>query len=115
VPTRYQQLRRAVATLAAPAGEQIQYLDESFTLLTGSGSAAGFGNDELALELDDIFHAATDMIEHGELTRAEQEAIQPLGLLLTHWSGQENADFWRREALFAIRDGQRSEPAPPEL
>lgn len=100
MPTRYQQLRQTVANLAAPAAEQVRYLDEIFTALTGGGSAAGYGNDELALELEDIFLAANYMIEKGELTQSEKEAIQPLDDLLAQWSGQENADFWRREALF---------------
>ena len=77
MPTRYQLLRQAVATLAAPAEEQARYLDDIFTSLTGGGSAAGYGNNELALELDDILHAADDMTDHGELTQAEKEAIQP--------------------------------------
>lgn len=98
--TRYQQLRQAVANLAAPADEQVRFLDEGFTSLTGGGSAAAYGNDELALELDDMFHAADDMIQQGELSEAEKEAIHPLDALLAEWSGQENADFWRGEALF---------------
>ena len=100
MPTRYQQLRLAVANLAAQAEEQVRYLNEAFEPLTGGGNSTGYGNDELALELDDIFFAANDMIEHGELTDAEKESIQPLDRLLSELSGQENAEFWRREALF---------------
>jgi hypothetical protein len=100
VPTRYQQLRQAVAILASPAEEQVRYLDELSKSLNGGRSAAGYGNDELALELDGIFAAANDMIEHSELTRGEKEAIRPIDLLLTQWSGHKNADFWRRAALF---------------
>ena len=72
-----------------------------FALRTGGGSAAGYGNDELALELDDIFPATNDMIEYGELTDAEKEAIRPLYELLVKWSGPETADFWPREALYS--------------
>ncbi len=75
--------------------------------MTGGESAAGYGNDELALELDDIFCAANDMIEHGELSEAEKDAIGPLSETLLKWSGQKNADFWRREALF--HDGRWAE------
>jgi hypothetical protein len=100
VPTRFQQLRQSVANLAAPAEEQVRYLDHIFTSLTGGESAAGYGNDELALDLEDIFLAAEDMVEHGELREVEKEAIRPLDELLGKWSGQQNADFWRREALF---------------
>jgi len=100
VPTRYQLLRQAVANLAAPAEEQVRYLDKIHKPLTGGGSAAGYGNDELALELDDIFHAAGDMIDHGQLTEPEKDAIRPLDELLLKWSGPNNAEFWAREALF---------------
>ena len=86
--------------MAATAEEQVRYLDEIFTSVTGGGTAAGYGNDERALELGDIFAAADDMIEHSELTESEKKAIQPLNQLLGEWSGQANADFWRRDALF---------------
>ena len=99
MPTRYQQLRQAVSNLAAPPEEQVRYLDERFTSLTGGGSAAGYGNDELALELD-IFQAANDMIEQGELSETEKRAILPLDELLARWNGPDKAGFWQRDALF---------------
>jgi hypothetical protein len=101
MPTRYEQLRQAIAVLGAPAPEQASYLDELMAPVTGGGSAAAYGNDELALGLDDIFHASKDMIWHGELTDAEAALIRPLDDLLTQLSGKHNADFWRREALDA--------------
>jgi hypothetical protein len=101
VPSRYQQLRQAVVKLAAPAEEQVRYLDEIFTSITGGRSAAGYGNDELALELDGIFGAANDMIEHDELSATEKEAVRPLHELLDRWSGPEKAGFWGRDALFS--------------
>lgn len=100
MPTRYQQLRQAVANLAIPAEAQARYLDESFTSVTGGGCAAEHGNDELALELDGMFQAANDMIEHGELSEGERMAILPLDEWLTGWSGPGKADFWQRDALF---------------
>lgn len=99
--TRYQQLRQAIANLAAPAERQAAYLDGIFEPLAGGGSAAGYGNDELALEFEDIHGAVGHMLEHGEITPAEIEAAKPLDELLLRWSGQDNADFWAREALFA--------------
>jgi hypothetical protein len=101
MPTRYQQLRQAIANLAAPAEAQAAYLERMFEPLTGGGSAAGYGNDELALEFDDIYCAAGHMRDHGEVTQAEIDAARPLGELLRGWSGQHDADFWTREALFA--------------
>lgn len=98
--SRYQDLRQAVAALAAGPEEQVRFLDELFSPLTGGGSSAAYGNDELALELDDCFFAANAMIERGELTPAEKTAIMPVDELLRHWSGEGNSSFWRREALF---------------
>lgn len=99
MPTRYEQLRQAVRYLAAPAAEQIAHLDQLMSPVTGGGSAAAYGNDELALTLDDLFFASNDMISHGELTEAEAAAIRPLDELLTELSGKQNASFWRRESL----------------
>jgi len=104
MPTRYEQLREAIRYLAAPAPEQIAHLDELMRSVTGGGSAAAFGNDELALSLDDLFFASSDMIAHGELTNAEAAAIRTLDEALTSISGGRNASFWRREAL---RDDER--------
>lgn len=100
MPTRYQQLRQAVANLAAPPEEQVRYLDGILSSLTGGESAAGYGNDELALELDGIFEAANDMIDRGELSETEKKAVLPLDELLTRWSGPQKAGFWQRIALF---------------
>ncbi len=99
MPTRYEQLREAVRYLAAPAPEQIAHLDELMRPVTGGGSAAVYGNDELALSLDDLFFASDDMIEHGELKDAEAAAIRLFDDALTAMSGERNASFWRREAL----------------
>ena len=98
--TRYEQLRKAIKYLAAPAPEQIAHLDELMRPLTGGGSAAAYGNDELALSLDDLFCASNEMIAHGELTDAEAAAIRPLYQALTAFSGERDASFWRRESLY---------------
>lgn len=100
MPTRFQNLRQAVANLSAPAEKQVHYLERLFMPLTGGNGTEGYGNDELALELQDIFLTASDMISHGELTEVEREAVRPLDELLEKWSGKQNSDFWRREALF---------------
>ncbi len=97
--TRYEQLRKAIRYLAAPAPEQVAYLDELMRPVTGGGSAAAYGNDELALGLDDLFSASNDMIAHGELTDLEAAAIRPLDQALAALSGERNASFWRQEAL----------------
>jgi hypothetical protein len=100
VSFRYQQLRRSIANLAAPADAQVAYLDRLLSPLTGGGSAADYGNDELALEFDGFYCAVGHMREDGEITQKTIEAAKPLDALLERWSGQANADFWTRDALF---------------
>lgn len=99
MPTRYELLREAVGVLAAPAAEQAAHLDRLFSALVNGGSAAAYGNDELACELEDIFIAANDMIEHGELTEREAAAIRPVDTMLGDLSGKHHAAFWERNAL----------------
>ena len=99
MPTRYQQLRQAIARLAASADAQAAYLDRLFSQVTGGATPADYGNDELALEFDDIYCAVGHMREHGEITQEEIDAAKPLDALLDKWSGEANADFWTREAL----------------
>jgi hypothetical protein len=101
MPTRYQQLRQAVARLSWEADEQHAYLESILAPHGPAGSGVGYGNDELALELDDIFCAAGDMREWGKISDAEVAAVKPLDLLLDRWSGPANSDFWRREALWS--------------
>ena len=85
-------LRGAVAALAESADEQNR-------LLTAQGFPAEFGNDELALGLDDAFAAAADMIEKGEITVAQAQAVAPLDRLLESWGGP--SDVWSRDSLWS--------------
>ena len=101
MPTRYQQLRQSVRRLAASPEEQVAYLDSILGHMTSDGDVSGYGNDELAMDLEDIFLASADMIDHGELTAIEKAAIEPLDSLLEKWSGKKHADFWARSALFS--------------
>ena len=99
--TRYQQLRQSIVRLAAPADEQHKYLESILRHLTPDNDASGYGDDELGLEFGDIYIAAGHMREWGEITLQEIDAAKPLDALLEMWSGEENAGFWRREALWA--------------
>ena len=106
MPTRYQQLRQAIARLGANADEQDAYLEGILGHLTPDGGASGYGNDELALEFEDIYMAVGDMLHWGEISQKEIDAAKPLNEMLSKWSGQQNADFWQRDAL---RSDQRWE------
>jgi len=97
--TRYQMLRETVSNLAAPADVQAAYLDRIFVQCTSGGSAEGYGNDELGLELDDIFMAHRHMMEFGEINEAEVAAVKTLhDFVNSHW-GDDNS-FWDRKTLF---------------
>ena len=101
MPTRYQQLRQAIARLASTADEQHAYLESILSHLAPNGDASGYGNDELALEFGDIYMAAGDMRDWGEITQEEIDAAKPLDDLLAKWSGGQDGEFWRREALWS--------------
>ena len=100
MPTRYQQLRQAIANLAAPAAEQCTYL-ESIFLRHGSPLPPDFNTDELGLEFGDMYLATGDMLECGEISQSEVDAARPLDKLLEKWSGRKNGDFWTVRALFS--------------
>jgi hypothetical protein len=93
-------LRGAIANLASAPEVQAAYLDTILAPLTGGGSAASYGNDELALGFEDYFVAVGHMKDAGEISQREIDAAKPLDAMLERWSGQSNADFWTREALF---------------
>lgn len=98
--TRYQDLRAAVAMLAADADRQHAHLEALLAHLTPDGDARGYGNDELALELDDSFFAVGSLLEVGQITQSEVDAIRPLDKRLIDLSGEAHADFRRRGALW---------------
>jgi hypothetical protein len=99
--TRYQHLRQAIARLAAPAEEQDAWLRQLLGHLDASGrEGEAYGNDELALEFDDFFHAAGTMRENGEITQDEIDAAHVLNDLLLKRSGNDGSGFWTRPALW---------------
>lgn len=98
--TRYQQLRAAVANLAAPADLQVAYLDELFIPCTGGGSAEGYGNIELVEEFYDIFLALNHMLECEEIRQSEVDAILLLDAILSSICADQDDLLWTREALF---------------
>src|SRR6187551_3311781 len=100
ISRRYQLLRESIVRLAASADDQHAYLESILAHLTPNGDATGYGNDELALEFDDLYPATEHMRQWGEITQEEIDAARPLEALLDRWSGHQNADFWRREALW---------------
>lgn len=81
-------------------GRATRLLESTLAPVSGMGSSVGHDNDKLAFELEDIFCAAGDMREWGEISDAEVAAVKPLDSLLEKWSGSANADLWRREALW---------------
>lgn len=98
---RYAFLCGAVQRLAATADEQNAYLESILGQFSSDSKGWGYGNIELALELEDMFRAVPDMLSEGEITQEEIAAIQPVASLLELWGGEGNADFWKREALWS--------------
>ena len=100
MPTRYQQLRQAIARLGSNADEQHAYLESILDYPRPKGTPTGYGNDELLEEFDGIYMAVEHMRQWGEIRQEEIDAAKPLDDLLNKWPGREHADFWRREALW---------------
>jgi hypothetical protein len=100
-------LRDAVVHLAATADVQSAYLDQIFAGLTDGGNAAGFGNEELALEFNDIFLATAHMRDHNEITKTEISAVRPLAELLDQYCRSADDRFWQRDALYSDRRWQQ--------
>ena len=88
-------LRHALATLAAPAAEQIEYL-------RGLGPVSV---DELGLELDDISGAALAALKAaGRITVDGIASVEALGRELQRMSGSHNARLWTEEALVSASE-----------
>ena len=81
-------LRAVLARLAAPAGEQVAYLE-------GLGVAPSA--DELALELADAVGLLPGVVEAGLLPRRQAERIRALDRKLAAMSGQPG--LWSVTAL----------------
>jgi hypothetical protein len=77
---------RAVAVLALPATDQVEWLG---TLAPGSP----VGCDELALEFDDGWRLLPQFISNGWLNEAVGEAAQQIDQLLSEMSKSANAMF----------------------
>jgi hypothetical protein len=84
-----QQLRQALAVLAAPAEEQAAHLH---TL----GDAPV---DELGLEFDDIAPAAFGLSGPNELDADQRAAVAAVDSHLSGMSGAQHSNIWTIEAL----------------
>jgi len=99
--TRYDHLRAATGRLAAPAEEQEAYLRELLRPLAVDGHTSAYGCEELGLQFEDYFVSAELMMTDGELSRRQFDALNSLNAVLDAWSGEQNGDFWHRDALRA--------------
>lgn len=97
--TRYDHLRAATARLSAQAEDQESYLNNLLLPLAIDGDSSAFGCDELGLQFEDCFVSAKMMLKAGELSRRQFDALNSLNTVLDTWSSEQNADFWRRDAL----------------
>jgi len=91
---RLDMLKLALANLAGSADDQARYLDGVL-----GNSAAAYGNDELAQELNDAFASHLDMKERGLMKDEQIDAVRQVDQLLGQISAGTEDVFWRREAL----------------
>jgi hypothetical protein len=89
-PSFVARLIRAVAVLALPAADQMDYL---------RSIGVPEGVDELALELHDGALLVPQFLAHGWLPQAAAEAIADLDRYLGTMSGSERASEWTTSAL----------------
>jgi hypothetical protein len=80
-------LMRAVARLALPASDQLDYL---------AGIGVGDLADELAMELDD--YGEQVRVDLG-LTQQELAKLREIDLVLTELSSTQDENLWRTKAL----------------
>jgi hypothetical protein len=99
MPSRYDNLRTATARLAAPAEQQLAWLHALFLPLVRDGDTSGYGNDELALQFEDYAISIDHMLNAGELTSGQADALRTLDRILLSWSGKQHPEFWTRDAL----------------
>lgn len=85
----YDNLKRTVEDLAAPADKQEAMLRK-----------ARVGPDELALDFDTFAAAALNLAESGELSQDALEAVRALNAHLEAFGGAHNAKEWTEAALY---------------
>ena len=92
-------LKGSIERLTWTAEQQVAYLDSILGHMTEAEDASGYGNDELALELEDNLSILPNLLNAGLIQMETVDSIKPLDIFLEENSGQENADFWARDAL----------------
>jgi hypothetical protein len=84
-------LIEALTRLAAPASEQIAYVN------LGRGLPVHI--DELALELDDVYVLVPQLVGARWLTARQEALITVVSLRLGAMSGEHNGELWTERAL----------------
>ena len=95
----HNKLRDALQRLAATPEEQDAWLTDIFSDVFGD-EAKNTHCEELALELHNLLVASSYLIETGQASKSQIEAVQPLDNYLESLSSQKESGFWAREALF---------------
>jgi hypothetical protein len=84
----YENLKRSLQDLAAPAADQVRSLRRQRV-----------GPDELALELDAYGLAGANLVDTGELSQPVHAIVLELLGKFDEFGGQEHAQEWTEEAL----------------
>lgn len=96
--SRIELLRQSLAILAAPAPEQLKYLES-----LGIPGVI----DELAEDYHDMALAARPLYAQGEITGEARDCILSLDDLMDKMSGgPEKAEFWSETALASAKEWQ---------
>ncbi|MEH6714268.1 hypothetical protein [Parasphingorhabdus flavimaris] len=98
--TLYINLKDSIERLTWTPEQQVAYLDSILGHMTEAEDASGYGNVELALELEDNLVTIPNILDAGFLEIEAVDSIKPLDTFLGKYGGQENADFWARDALY---------------
>jgi len=83
------EIRRTLQVLASPAEDQLSYVQ----------SLGPVGNDEMALEFDDVAPAALSLRGSEYITDQQAAGIEEVNKQLRTMSGRENAELWTDDAV----------------
>ena len=90
-----EELFKALGRLAAPAADQIAYLQR-----LGTAPSA----DELALELDDVVFLLPKLLDEGRITWQQADLTRTIERKLLAMSGEQRSHLWTVEALVTAEE-----------
>lgn len=99
-------LREALMILAAPSGEQIQFLESIGHFARQNTIDDEVNIDEIGLQFDDVEYTIQNLRGSGEIDEMTERAIRDLGKRMTELSNGRDSKFW---TVGALKDDPRWE------